>query len=465
MQKSLPWNGIVVGDAGSYSDQEWAEAWRYIIGLASHRANVGVLLGTGDSGVDGLKVRATGPASANVEVVAGAAMVHGTMFVNDATATLTIAANGSGNPRIDTVILRKDFAAQTVRFVVKQGTPAASPTPPALTQIINVTWEIPLADIAVANGFLSITNADITLRAEPANAADGVYLDMVLNNSGVELNTGDVVIWDTGNNRAVTTTTSASNPLIAGVWIGRTANGSYGRVQTSGIGLVRVNGAVASRTSLLATSTTAKQAAVVTGGPGVFAQAIETTSGAGLCLAHLNTVVRSASSLQFSQTADQTYANSTTETTLFGTGVGTLTLPANSLAIGKVIRITMSGFAANVTGNITIALKLGGTTIESALATAFTTPGGVCGFQIDAWISVRAIGASGSVVGGGRFEVFRVTNGLFAAEGGGRVALGQTRAPVTVNTTTNLVIDVTADWSVANAGNTITCQQAFVEVL
>ncbi|MCI0351088.1 MAG: hypothetical protein L0Z53_16810, partial [Acidobacteriales bacterium] len=62
MQKSLPWNGIVLGDAGSYSDQEWAEAWRYIIGLASHRANVGVLLGTGDAGVDGLKVRATGPA-------------------------------------------------------------------------------------------------------------------------------------------------------------------------------------------------------------------------------------------------------------------------------------------------------------------------------------------------------------------------------------------------------------------
>ncbi|MCI0349283.1 MAG: hypothetical protein L0Z53_07655, partial [Acidobacteriales bacterium] len=437
----------------------------YIIGLASHRANVGVLLGTGDAGVDGLKVRATGPASANVEAAAGAAMVHGTMFVNDATAILTIAANGSGNGRIDTVILRKDFAAQIVRLVVKQGTPAASPTPPALTQIINVTWEIPLADVTVANGFLIITNADITLRAEPANAADGVYLDMVLNNSGVELNTGDVVIWDTGSNRAVVTTTSASNPLIAGVWIGRTSNGGYGRVQTGGIGLVRVNGAVALRASPLATSTTAKQAAVVTGGPGVFAQAIETTSGAGLCLAHINTVVRSASPLQFSQTADQTHANSITETTLFGAGIGTLTLPANSLAVGKVIRITMSGFAASVSGLITIALKLGGTTIESTSTTAFSTPGGVGGFQIDAWISVRAIGASGSVVGGGRFEVFRVSNGAFTGEGSGRVALGQTRASVTVDTTIALAIDVTADWSIAAAGNTITCQQAFIEVL
>ncbi len=461
MQKSLPWNGIAVGDAGSYSDQEWAEAWRYIIGLASHRANVGVLLGTGDGGVDGLKVRETTIPSANVEVAVGAAMVHGTTFVNDAIATLTIAANGSGNPRIDTVILRKDFSTQTVRLAVLQGTPAASPTPPALTQTNNVLWEIPLADIAVANGFLSITNADITLRAEPANAADGVYLDMVLNNSGVELNTGDVVIWDTGNNRAVTTTTSASNPLIAGVWIGRTANGSYGRVQTGGIGLVRINGAVASRTSLLATSTTAKQAAVVTGGPGVFAQALETTSGAGLCLAHLNTVVRSASSLQFSQTADKTIANTTTETTMFGTGVGTLTLPANSLAVGKVIRITMRGFIAMVSGNVTTRLRLGGTLIENG-ATFTVTGSGTLGFELLAEITVRVIGGLGSVVGGGKFDA---AGGSGAAYVGAEKKLDQVRAAVLIDTTIAQAIDVTHQFSVANAGNTVTIQQAFVEVL
>lgn len=294
-QLSLPWDSTSPGDAGAYSSAQWAQGWRYLMGLAAHRANVGVMLGSGDSGVEGLHVQATSPASANIEVTTGSALVNGRLYINDATETLTVGANGSGNPRIDTVVLQADFTAQTVRLILKAGATAVSPTPPALTQTANVLWEIPLADVAVASGFVSIADTDISARAEYANAADGVYLDMVLNNSGAELNTGDVVVWDTTANRAIKTTTTSPDTNVAGVWQGRTANGGYGRVLTDGIGLVRVNAAVATRGSLLATSTTAKQAAITSAlvtAAGTFAFTLETTGGAGLCLAYVRTALR-----------------------------------------------------------------------------------------------------------------------------------------------------------------------------
>jgi len=254
------WDGIAVGDAATapYSSDEYARVQRDLI--RASEADSGPLLNTGVAPDLGLTVRATTPASASVEVTAGSAIVRGTWYNSSATETLAIGPNASGNPRIDTIILRKDYAAQTIRLVVLPGAPAVAPSVPALTQTDGVTWEIPLADIAVANGFATLANTTITPRRHWANAADGVYLDNVLNNSGALLETGDVVIWDTTADRAVTTSVVLGDPLVAGVWVGRTAAGGYGRVQTKGIGLVRMAGQVLSRGLTLVKSATAKAA-------------------------------------------------------------------------------------------------------------------------------------------------------------------------------------------------------------
>lgn len=289
MQDSRPWNGITTGDAGPYSDTDWQQLYQYIIGWGATRANVGVFLGSGTQPNDGLKVQAQTVPSTSVDVLAGSALVQGIAYINTATVSFVIAANASGNPRIDTIILQADYALQTVRLVVLQGTPAASPAVPTLTQSANVLWEIPLADIAVANGFTTITNAVITPRHEWANAPSGVYLDSVLNNSGSELNTGDVVIWDASADRAVTVGTTFDDPLLAGVWQGRTANGGYGRVQRSGIGYVNASAAI-TRGNTLVTSVTTKRAAeqVRISLGAVLGIALETTSGAGYVLANIN---------------------------------------------------------------------------------------------------------------------------------------------------------------------------------
>lgn len=283
-QYSTPWDGTSIGDAGPYSAADWQQIWKLL--FHGERADSGVLIDSGGVGAFGLQVTQSTPTGTSIDVLPGAALVQGAWYYSDDTETLAIAANASGNPRIDTIILRADYPAQTVRVAVLQGTPAASPTPPALTQVAGVMWEIPLADIAVANGFISILDANITPRANWVNAADGVYLVDIINNSGITLETGDVVIWDSSADRAVTTTTTRNNRLVAGVWVGRTANGGAGRLQKSGIGLVNASAAL-TRGNRIGTSSTAT-AAVNEPFVGFLGRALETTSGAGLALVDID---------------------------------------------------------------------------------------------------------------------------------------------------------------------------------
>lgn len=287
-QNSLPWNGTIVGDAGPYSDGDWQTLWRNTLGWGGLRSNVGIFLGSGSPPNEGLRVQAQNPTTTSVDVLQGAALVRGIFYVSDATESFVVAANSSGNPRIDTVVLQVDYSLQTVRLTLKQGTAAATPVPPALTQNVGVLWEIPVADIAAADSFTSISQANITPRHDWVNAPPGVYLDNILNNSGVTLEDGDVVVWDNTADRAITTTTTLDNKQGAGIWRGRTNNGNYGRVQTKGIGYVRANAAV-SIGNLLTTSVTAHQAAVNAGPANkVLARAIETSSGAGLVLCNID---------------------------------------------------------------------------------------------------------------------------------------------------------------------------------
>lgn len=288
---SRPWSGVVTGDSGPYSSEQWQILYQAIIGFGANRANNGVFLQSGTEPDHGLKVTEATPNAASVLVLPGSALVQGIAYINSSNETLSIAANSSGNARIDTVVLQADYALQTVRLVVLTGTPAASPVSPSLTQSTSVLWEIPVADIAVANGFTTIVNANITQRQEWVNAPGGVYLDSVLNNSGAIRKTGDVVVIDTSANRAATTTTTRQAKNSVGVWQGKTEAGGTGKVLKIGIGYVLTDAAV-TRGALLTTSTTAGAATTPATGEAVIGsvvgRALETTSGAGLVLAHID---------------------------------------------------------------------------------------------------------------------------------------------------------------------------------
>jgi hypothetical protein len=176
-QYGLPFDGILIGDAtkAPYSAAEWARQYLLRHGVGTAFPNYGVFRGSGNGSREPLEVLATNPVSAAIEVQPGAALVNGRFYESTAAEQLAIAANAAGNPRIDTIVLRLDFVSQTVRLAVLQGAAAASPVRQTLTQNASF-WEIPLADVAVANGFTTLAQSTITPRQRDVITASHGWL-------------------------------------------------------------------------------------------------------------------------------------------------------------------------------------------------------------------------------------------------------------------------------------------------
>lgn len=134
------------------------------------------------SGSTELQVTQTGTPSMAVLVAAGHGWVDGTESgnqgayhaFNDAAVTLTIAASDPTNPRKDLVVLKVQDAAYSgatnaASLAVVTGTPAASPSEPAVP-----ANAIVLALVDVAAGVTSIINANITDRRRRASGLGGV---------------------------------------------------------------------------------------------------------------------------------------------------------------------------------------------------------------------------------------------------------------------------------------------------
>lgn len=274
---SRPWNGIVTGDAGAYSAEDWQLTWQQTLGNGTGD-NRGVLKDV----LDDLEVVATSPASNQVEVSTGAALVQGIWYYNDTASAQSIAANASGSTRIDVIVLEAIYANQEVRIAVVQGTPGGGV--PSLTQIPGAVWQQPLAYVTAINGFTTLDQDDITDWREYANLPETVAIP-VTNVGGSVVESGDVVVWDTGSASSITTTTTNAATTVAGVVERRIlATSGTGRIIVAGIYPVTVSAAV-SIGALLVTSTTAGRAVTQTtaqrGYTKPFGRALTSASGAG----------------------------------------------------------------------------------------------------------------------------------------------------------------------------------------
>lgn len=159
------------------------ESFNALVGGAlaanSHRARGGVHPGLGFA----MKVQQAGAPNMTVDVLSGHAMVPGTedtkqatyLCFNDGTVNKSITAADPSQPRIDLVVARvqdTQYSGVTNAWslAVVTGTPSGSPaipTAPANSLI--------LAQIAVAAGATSITNANITDRRAFLNATGGLF--------------------------------------------------------------------------------------------------------------------------------------------------------------------------------------------------------------------------------------------------------------------------------------------------
>lgn len=161
----------------------------------------------------------------------------------------------------------------------------------------------------------------------------------------------------------------------------------------------------------------------------------------------------------FTQTASTTVANTVTETTLIGSGVGTVTLPANFFVAGKTIRLTVLGIVSDTgTPTLRIRVKLGSTTIGDTGAVALVGTVANDVFQGLYTLTCRTTGATGTVIGQGSFQFDNSTNsGLFE----GMPSTGTT----TIDTTVSQAVSLTVEWGTADVADTISCTNVTLEVL
>ena len=117
-----------------YTSDAWAQVLGAIIGDG--------VVASGNE----LAVAEASPPAMSVRVNTGKAFIGGYYFeVHTGQETLAIGAAHATLPRIDRVVVRRDLAGRTAALAVLAGTPAESPTAPALTQVAAGVWEISLA--------------------------------------------------------------------------------------------------------------------------------------------------------------------------------------------------------------------------------------------------------------------------------------------------------------------------------
>ena len=155
----------------------------------------------------------------------------------------------------------------------------------------------------------------------------------------------------------------------------------------------------------------------------------------------------------YAQTANSTtVTNTTTETTIIGSGVGTLTVGANQFVVGDSFRADIAGLmSAQNNQTLRVKIKAGSVILADSgpqnLGSAISSD--VWALSIN--FTVRALGAAGvaSMVSLGTFTYIKTNNATI--EGFSFNTLNST----TFDTTISNVLGITVEWGSANAGNTI----------
>lgn len=96
-----------------------------------------------------------------ISIKAGSGFINGYYYRNTTDLSKTIAVADGIYNRIDRIVLRWSLVNRLMSIAVLQGTPASTPTAPALTRSAEV-YEIALADIYIGAGVTSIAQSNIT---------------------------------------------------------------------------------------------------------------------------------------------------------------------------------------------------------------------------------------------------------------------------------------------------------------
>ena len=153
-----------------------------------------------------------------------------------------------------------------------------------------------------------------------------------------------------------------------------------------------------------------------------------------------------ATGLYAQTVVSSTITNTTTETSIVGTGVGSLTLGANTLTAGDSYHAKIGGVIAAQNGDdITIKIK-SGTTVLATTGTISLSPTTDLGWECELDFTVVSTGATGEICTNGNFAYTRNTGGLE----------GYVFQDVeTFDSTVDNTIDITVTWGQAKTQDTI----------
>lgn len=147
-ERSRVWDGTATGDATEApydAPTEFARLFQRGFGIGQ-MTNLGGVI----NGAPGFSdLTPSSPVANTVRIASGIAWVYGTQYDNDANVDVNIPTPGVST-RVDRVVLRKSWAAQTVRITRIAGVEGAGA--PALVQIAGTTWDIPLAQASITTG-------------------------------------------------------------------------------------------------------------------------------------------------------------------------------------------------------------------------------------------------------------------------------------------------------------------------
>ena len=159
--------------------QQWTDMFTFMRTTGVVTPNLTLNASTNDLAI-------TAPGGLQVAAAIGNAFIEGTFFIQtDDYAYIPIAANNdpSGYDRIDLVTLQTDWTAMITSYFVIEGTPSASPIVPTPTQVQNLLWQMPLAQVYVTNGTMDIVTGNIT-DERPKSFQDGGAVTLLSDGTG-----------------------------------------------------------------------------------------------------------------------------------------------------------------------------------------------------------------------------------------------------------------------------------------
>ena len=154
----------------------------------------------------------------------------------------------------------------------------------------------------------------------------------------------------------------------------------------------------------------------------------------------------------FSQTSDSIPVSATTsEGSIIGVGVGTLSVPASGFSVGDSFNVSIMGHLSSK-NNDTLTLRIkAGSVILGTLGPITMSQSTDKHFDLQLYFTIRAIGGAGvaSIMTGGQFNNSK--DASFTFEGADYTNINNTTFDTTIPNTLN----ITAQWSSSDTGNSI----------